>query len=328
MIEKIKKEIKDILDNDFGLLDVVVEEPKKGIADLAIPLFAFAKTFRKPPMEIGKDFEKSILKIDKVSHTEFLNGFLNIYLKRVLFAKEVLFEIHEKEDTYGNQTLPKKETVAMDYSSPNIAKSFSVGHLRSTMIGNALKNIYQKCGYEVIAINHLGDWGTQFGKMIVAYQKWGNEEEVKQNPINELQKLYLKFHDEEKNDPTLEQQARDVFRALELKDPVYTKLWEWFKEESLREFMDMYDLLDVSFDSYDGESFYNDKMDAVVDELESKGLLKIDQGATIVDLGSELPPALVKRSDGATLYITRDLAALLYRHHTYQANKVLYIVGN
>jgi arginyl-tRNA synthetase len=329
MLDDIKLKIKDKLESSFNISNVVVEEPKKGFADLAIPLFAFAKLLQKSPVVIAKEFESVIKEqIAEVTHVEFMNGFLNLFLERKLFSKQVLEQIYNEKETYGHQTLKHEETVVMDYSSPNIAKSFSVGHLRSTMIGNALKNIYKKLGYNVVAVNHLGDWGTQFGKMIVAYQKWGNEESVRKNPIAELQKLYLKFHDEEKNDPTLEQQARDVFRALELKDETYQALWQWFKEESLREFMDMYDLLGVSFDSYDGESFYNDKMDAVVEELAQKGLLKVDEGATIVDLGENLPPALVKRSDGATLYITRDLAALLYRHNTYKANKVLYIVGN
>jgi len=216
----------------------------------------------------------------------------------------------------------------MDYSSPNIAKSFGVGHLRSTMIGSAIRNIYVKCGFDVVGVNHLGDWGTQFGKMIVAYQMWGNDDEIKANPIMELQKLYLRFHEEEKSNPALEQKARDVFRQLEQGNQEYLRLWQWFKDESMKEFMEMYDLLGVTFESYDGESFYNDKMDAVVDELEQKGLLKVDEGATIVDLGESLPPALIKKSDGATLYITRDLAAILYRHRTYHTNKILYVVGN
>lgn len=328
MIEDIKFKIKRLIEEKLNIDSVVVEEPKKGFADLAIPLFAFAKTMQKSPVVIAKDFEEAIKDVAEIDKFEFMNGFLNIFLERRSLSTSILNTIFHEKDAYGNQKLSQVETVAMDYSSPNIAKSFSVGHLRSTMIGNAIRNIYQKLGYRVVGINHLGDWGTQFGKMIVAYEKWGHEEDVRKNPIQELQKLYLKFHDEEKNDPTLEQQARDVFRLLELKDERYTKLWQWFKEVSLQEFMSMYDLLNVSFDSYDGESFYNDKMDAAVLELEEKGLLKVDEGATIVDLGESLPPALIKRSDGATLYITRDLAAILYRHRTYQANKVLYIVGN
>lgn len=328
MIESIKQIIKTQIESAFQIEGVVVEEPKKGRADLAIPLFAFAKLWKTSPMEVYKKFESVIKDHDDIHTIEFINGFLNIYLKRDHIAKHILFSIHEQKENYGNRKLDKTETVVMDYSSPNIAKSFGVGHLRSTVIGNALKNIYKKSGYHVIAVNHLGDWGTQFGKMIVAYQRWGNEADVKKDPINELQKLYVKFHDAEKEEPNLEQEARDVFRALELGDPTYTKLWTWFKDESLSEFMEMYQLLGVDFDYYTGESFYNDKMDAVVDLLESKNLLRVDEGATIVDLGSELPPALIKRSDGATLYMTRDVAALLYRHHTYHTNHVLYVVGN
>ncbi|MCF7931531.1 MAG: arginine--tRNA ligase [Acholeplasmataceae bacterium] len=328
MIEAIKQNIKNQLEQHFQIEGVVVEEPKKGPADLAIPLFAFAKLWKVSPMEVYHRF-LAVLKNDKsIDNIEFTNGFFNIYLNRGPLAKKILESIHEQKDHYGDQTLGDGLTVAMDYSSPNIAKSFGVGHLRSTVIGNALKNIYKKMGYQVVSINHLGDWGTQFGKMIVAYQKWGNEEDVKKNPIAEMQKLYVRFHDEEKVNPDLEQDARDVFRALEQNDETYTKLWTWFKEESMREFLDLYDLLGVEFDYYTGESFYNDKMVAVVDELEAKSLLKVDDGATIVDLGEDLPPALIKRSDGATLYMTRDIAALLYRHKTYHTNHVLYVVGN
>ncbi len=328
MIESIKQQLKDHLEQQFQIEGVVVEEPKKGLADLAVPLFAFAKLWKVSPMDVYKRFQSVLNKESSIEKIEFTNGFLNIYLNRGPLANKILNLIHEQKDAYGNQTLGKGQTVAMDYSSPNIAKSFGVGHLRSTVIGNALKNIYKKMGYQVVSINHLGDWGTQFGKMIVAYQKWGNEKDVKKNPIAEMQKLYVRFHDEEKTHPELEQDARDVFRALEQNDETYTLLWTWFKDESMREFLELYELLGVEFDYYTGESFYNDKMDAVVEELEAKSLLKIDDGATIVDLGEDLPPALIKRTDGATLYMTRDIAALLYRHKTYDTNHVLYVVGN
>ncbi|MBU1093070.1 MAG: arginine--tRNA ligase [Firmicutes bacterium] len=328
MIETIKRQLKDKLEQHFQIEGIVVEEPKKGLADLAVPLFAFVKAWRMSPMQVYEKFEPVLIHDEAVDQIELTNGFLNIYLKRGPLASAILTMIHEQKGNYGNQTIGNGISVAMDYSSPNIAKSFGVGHLRSTVIGNALKNIYKKMGYRVVSINHLGDWGTQFGKMIVAYQKWGNEADVKKNPIMELQKLYIRFHDEEKENPQLEQDARDVFRALEQNDETYTQLWTWFKEESLREFMEMYDLLGVEFDFYTGESFYNDKMDAVVEELDHKGLLKIDDGATIVDLGEDLPPALIKRTDGATLYMTRDVAALLYRHQTYNTDHVLYVVGN
>ncbi len=327
MIQTIKQTLKQLV-VDFYLqptLNVVVEEPKRGTADLAIPLFALVKQLGKPMPVVLEEIKQVISSNEMVSDVQFLNGFLNISINREVFAKKVLDNVLKEQANFGNQSVGK--TVCIDYSAPNIAKSFSIGHLRSTMIGNALKNIYQKLGYTVVGINHLGDWGTQFGKMIVAYHKWGNRSEIEKNPIVELQKLYVKFHDEVPNDPTLEDQARAVFKALEDGDLEMLELWRYFRDESLKEFMSMYDLLGVSFDSYDGESFYNDKMEAIATELEQKGLLVEDDGAMIVRI-DPLPPALIKRRDGATLYITRDLAALLYRFKTYHFDKVLYVVGN
>jgi arginyl-tRNA synthetase len=328
MIESIKKDLKLKIETSLNLHDLVIEEPKKGHADLAIPLFSFAKELKKSPKDVYDMIYEVIRKDVRIDKIEFLNGFLNIYLERILLAEKILFKIFEDDMNYGYSDVGANCCVAMDYSSPNIAKSFGVGHLRSTMIGNSIKHIYKKCGYDVVGINHLGDWGTQFGKMIVAYQKWGNKELIQKNPIIELQKLYLMINEKAKQDPKLEQEARDAFRKLELNDPYYIELWNWFREESLKEFIKMYELLNVSFDSYDGEAFYNDKMDEVVNELEIKDLLTVDEGATIVNLGSDLPPALIKKSDGATLYITRDVAAALYRVRTYDANKLLYVVGN
>lgn len=328
VIEHIKHKIKKVLEEQLNIDDLVIEEPKRGNADISIPLFSFAKKMNVSPKVIYDRFQIIESLIDEIDHIEFLNGFLNIYVKRKMVAKKIIHQIQVEKEKYGNLTEGKGKTIVMDYSSPNIAKSFGVGHLRSTVIGNSIKKIYEKLGYEVIGVNHLGDWGTQFGKMIVAYEKWGNKEDIDKNPIDELQKLYVRFHDEEKNDPTLEEKAREVFLKLEQNDSHYVALWTWFKDESMKEFMEMYELLNVSFDSYDGESFYNDKMDDAIKELEDKDLLKIDDGATIVDLGEELPPALIKKSDGATLYMTRDLAALLYRARHYHTNTVLYVVGN
>lgn len=328
MIERFKQELKNTLEKQLNLDNIIIEEPKKGNADLAIPLFAYAKVFQTSPMAVFERFKSVLAQDSRIADVQFMNGFLNIFINRKRFASPIIETILHEEDAYGNLNIGQGKTVVMDYSSPNIAKSFGVGHLRSTMIGNALKNIYTKAGYHVVAVNHLGDWGTQFGKMIVAYKMWGNDEAIKENPIQELQKLYVKFHDAEKEDPTLEEQAREVFKSLEEGNQEYYRLWTWFKEESLREFMEMYDLLGVTFDSFNGEAFYNDKMDLVVQELEDKGLLKVDQGATIVELPNDLPPALIKKSDGATLYITRDLAAIMYRHKTYHTNRILYVVGN
>ena len=219
--------------------------------------------------------------------------------------------------------------MTIDMSSPNIAKPMSMGHLRSTVIGNSIANLAEKTGYNPIRINHLGDWGTQFGKLIVAYEKWGDEEQVRKDPINELVKLYVEFHERAEENPELEDEARAVFKRLEDGDQEMIELWTWFKDESLKEFQKVYDMLNIEFDSYKGEAFYNDKMQAVIDELESKNITKIDQGATIVDLEEEnLPPALIKKSDGATLYVTRDLAAAIYRYNTYNFAKNVYVVGN
>jgi len=328
VLEQIKHKIKQQLASKIKNFDFVIEEPKKGYADIAIPLFSYAKETGMPMKETFDTIKTYLLDLKEIDNIAFVGGFLNVFIERIIFSKTVLEHILTKKEEYGNKTQATQKVVVMDYSSPNIAKSFSVGHLRSTMIGHSLNKIYQKLGYKVISVNHLGDWGTQFGKMIVAYQKWGKEELIKENPIAELQNLYVRFHDEAKNDPTLEQQGRNAFLKLEEGDSEALRLWNWFKDESLRKFMEMYDLLGVSFDYNDGESFYNDKMDQVVLELEEKGLLKFDQGAQIVELGEDVPPALIKRKDGATLYATRDLAALFYRFKTYHADKILYVVGN
>lgn len=305
-----------------------IEIPKKGDAHLAMPLFVYAKSLKLAPLQIFEHFKSLILPHEYIEDVAFLNGFLNIYLKKDIVGKAILDQVLREKNQYGQVKQATNEVVVIDYSSPNIAKSFSVGHLRSTVIGNALKNIYQKNGYETVGINYLGDWGTQFGKMIVAYQKWGDKQKIALNPIAELQSLYVRFHEESEKNSNLEDEARLAFLMLEQQNPTYISLWQYFKEESLKEFMHMYELLNVTFDSYDGESFFNDKMDNVIDELNQKNLLLVDAGATIVDLGVDLPPALIKKNDGATLYITRDLAALDYRKKTYHFTKALYVVGN
>ncbi|HLT00402.1 MAG TPA: arginine--tRNA ligase, partial [Acholeplasma sp.] len=327
MIANIKENIKAQLIKEFGLDQVSVEVPKRGDADLAIPLFGYVKTLGLPVTEVFEKFKGVLETLPEIEKTVFIAGFLNIYLKRTDLALAILNKIYNEKSNYGTKPSNGK-TVVMDYSSPNIAKSFSVGHLRSTVIGNSLKQIYVKNGWNAVGINYLGDWGTQFGRMIVAYKKWGNKELIEKNPIAELQKLYVKFHEEEVNDPSLDQLGRDAFLKLEQGDPEYTALWQYFRDESLKEFTEMYKLLDVSFDSYNGEAFYNDKMDSVVEELEAKGLLVEDQGAKVVQLGEGIPPVLIKRSDGGTLYATRDLAAIFWRKKEYNFDKALYIVGN
>ncbi|MFA5692831.1 MAG: arginine--tRNA ligase [Acholeplasmataceae bacterium] len=327
MIEQIKLNIKEILKSKYENIDIVIEVPKRGDADLAIPLFVISRNLNLKINEVYDEFQPLIKTLNEIKDIKFLNGFLNIYLKRVDLSFNILNEIYVKKDSYGS--LPKNDkNVVIDYSSPNIAKHFTVGHLRSTVIGNSLKLIYEKLGYNVFGINHLGDWGTQFGKMIAAYKKWGNQELLENNPIEYLHSLYVRFHEAEKEDKTLEDLGRHEFLLLEQNNPDSIKLWQYFREISLNEFMKTYNLLNVNFDSYDGEAFYNDKMDSVVKELEDKKLLHLDEGAKVVYTDPNDPPAIIIRSDGATLYQTRDLAALFYRYKTYNFDRVLYVVGN
>ena len=326
MLEQIKLELKqNIVKETFHEIDV--EVPRRGDYDLAIPLFRLLKETNLDLNILYRRVENVIIKHPLVKSVELIGAFVNIKLNGAAFSKEVLSTVYKRGNEFGSED-KKDESIVIDYSSPNIAKNFSVGHLRSTVIGHSLKLIYQKLGYNVTGINHLGDWGTQFGKLLVAYELWGDMEKIKSNPIDELQRIYIKFHDEAELDPSLEDRGREAFKQLEEGDEEKLKLWQYFKEESLKEFMRVYELLSVEFDSYAGEAFYNDKMDKVISLLDSKNLLKIDNGATIVDLGDDIPPALIKRSDGATLYMTRDLAALLYRYETYNMTKALYLVGN
>ena len=306
----------------------MIEVPKyANQGDLAFPAFTLAKVLRKAPQAIASEIVEAVS--DKhIARAEAMGPYANFFLERSAFADEVLKEVLELGEHYGDWDYGQGRKVVIDMSSPNIAKPMSMGHLRSTVIGNAIANLEKKVGYEPIRINHLGDWGTQFGKLIEAYKLWGSEELVKADPIAELIKLYVRFHEEAELDPTLDDKGRAWFKKLEDGDPEAVRLWEWFRSESLKEFNRVYDLLGVTFDSYNGEAFYNDKMDVVVDMLEDANLLKVDNGATIVDLEKyDLPPALIKKSDGATLYMTRDLAAANYRKNTYDFAKCIYVVG-
>ena len=328
---KIKQKIEEYVKENYGIEVVaVVEQPKNlDMGDIAVPVFSVMKAIRKPLPEVVA-FVKTLLleSFDVISEINPTGGFLNIRVKKTEICANILKEAVNKLGDFGNNDFGLDKNVVIDYSSPNIAKSFSIGHLRSTMIGNSLKLIYRKCGYNVFGINYLGDWGTQFGKMIIAYKKWGNLDEIKADPINKLTELYVRFHDEAKEDSSLEDEAREAFRKLETGDQEYYELWQWIREESLKESQQIYDLLHVSFDSYNGEAYYNDKMDPVVDELMEKGLLIDDQGAKIVRIGDDVPPALIKRRDGGSLYITRDLSAIFDRKNTYNFDKILYVVGN
>ena len=296
--------------------------------DLAFPVFQLAKVFRKAPQAIAQEVAEQVdaSKFDKVVA---MGPYVNFFLKRGTVVNETLHAVLEGGASYGQSDLGQGRNVVIDMSSPNIAKPMSMGHLRSTVIGNSISLILAKLGYQPVRVNHLGDWGTQFGKLIVAYQGWGDEATVKADPVKELVKLYVDFHEKAETQPELEDQARAIFKRLEDGDPEMLALWQWFREESLKEFQKVYDLLEVEFDSYNGEAFYNDKMDEIVDILEEKGLLSVDNGATLVHLEDEtLPPALIKKSDGSTLYLTRDLATAYYRKRTYDFAKNLYVMGS
>lgn len=303
--------------------------PEEKMGDLALPCFAMAKKMHKNPMQIAKELVEKLndqteeLGIEKV---ESVGAYCNIHLKRDLFVKKC-FESLQKEK-YGVSQIGAGKTVCMDYSSPNIAKNFHVGHLRTTVIGNSLYKIYQKLGYNVVRINHLGDWGTQFGKLIVAYKLWSSEEQVKEKGIEELLRIYVKFNDESENNESLIVEAREWFVKMEQNDPEALKIWNWFKEISMVEFERIYDLLGISFDSYLGESFYRDKVPALVEMLKDMGLLVESQGAQVIDLEKyNMPPCLITKSDGGSIYHSRDIAAILYRKEQYNFEKCLYVTG-
>ena len=306
----------------------LLEQPKSSdLGDIAFPAFSLAKIERKAPQAIAADIAE---KID-ASHFEKVvatGPYVNFFLDKSQISDQVIKSVIEAGADYGQQEEGQGANVTIDLSSPNIAKPFSVGHLRSTVIGDALSNIFRKTGYNTIKINHLGDWGKQFGLLMVAYKKWGSKEAVEANPIDELLKLYVRINAEIENDPALDDEGRLWFKKLEDGDPEATELWQWFRDESLVEFNRIYKLLGVEFDSLNGEAFYNDKMDEAVQILEEKGLLKESKGASIVELDDvNLPPAMIKKSDGATLYITRDIATAIYRARTYNFVKNIYAVG-
>ncbi|CUR63496.1 arginine--tRNA ligase [Leuconostoc gasicomitatum] len=311
-------------------ISMKLETPKSSeMGDVAFPTFTLAKVLHQAPQQIATDI------VAKINQTGFekvvaIGPYVNFFLDKPVTSGKILRLILKEQSHFGSNTDGNGNNVTIDMSSPNIAKPMSMGHLRSTVIGNALANITAKNGYVPVKINHLGDWGTQFGKLIYAYKTWGSETEVKADPIATLLRYYVEFHEKAKNDDTLNDAGRAWFKKLEDGDSEAHQLWQWFRAESLKEFTAIYDRLDITFDSFNGEAFYNDKMAKVVDVLEEKGLLVSSQGAKIVDLSainSSLTPAMIKRSDGATLYMTRDLAAAVYRKETYHFSKSLYVVG-
>lgn len=327
--ELIASELAKVIDSlDQDTILNLLEQPKSSdLGDIAFPAFSLAKVERKAPQAIAADIAE---KIDQSAFEKVVatGPYVNFFLDKSKISDHVIKSVITAGADYGQQDEGHGQNVTIDLSSPNIAKPFSVGHLRSTVIGDALSNLYRKMGYNTIKINHLGDWGKQFGLLMVAYKKWGSKEAVEANPINELLKLYVRINAEIEQDPELDEEGRKWFKKLEDGDPEATELWQWFRDESLEEFNRIYKLLDVEFDSLNGEAFYNDKMDEGVQILEDKGLLKESKGASIVDLDDvNLPPAMIKKSDGATLYITRDIATAIYRARTYNFVKNIYAVG-
>lgn len=313
----------------YEQIENLLEKPKYAEhGDVAFPVFSLAKIFRKAPQQIATDL---VAQLDTTGFekVEVVGAYLNFFMDKAQVSSQVLREVLTQKASFGSQNIGQNKQVPIDMSSPNIAKPMSMGHLRSTVIGNSIGFLLEKIGYQPVRINHLGDWGTQFGKLIVAYKLWGSQEAVEKDPIAELLRLYVDFHEKAETQPELEDEARAWFKKLEDGDEEALALWQWFRDESLKEFTDIYDLLEVKFDSFNGEAFYNDKMDEIVTMLEEKHLLKEDKGAEIVDLSAyDLNPALIRKSDGATLYITRDLAAALYRKRTYDFGQSLYVVGN
>ena len=300
--------------------------PQEDMGDFAFPCFQLTKIFRKAPNIIAQEVAEKIKKTDFVSKTAAMGPYVNFFIDRTMFVSEMLKQV--SVDNYGSSEIGCGKTICIDYSSPNVAKNFHVGHLRTTLIGNSIYRIYKKLGYRVERINHLGDWGTQFGKLIVDYQKWGSKEAVEQNGISELMKIYVKFHEEAEKDDTLNDEARAWFVKMEQGDEEALSVWEWFKDISLIEYKRIYELLDIDFDSYAGESFYRDKTSAVVDELKKKGMLKESEGAFIVDLEKyDMTPCLIMKKDGSSIYATRDLAAIFYRKKTYDFEKCIYVTG-
>ncbi len=326
ILKKIKEDIIQIFEDTFQYT-IMIEYPKKGDAHLACPLFRLSKEKDYSLERIYQDVSDKLSSHPLIESTTLERGFLNIFLNMASFNHQTLIDMYKNQDHIGHAPI-KNETIVIDYSSPNIAKRFSVGHIRSTVIGASLRRLFKVLGYNVEGINHLGDWGTQFGKMIYAYLHYGDEDTLKHEPIASLQALYVRFHEEEKLNPALGDEARAIFKALEAGDERYLSLWKTFKDLSLKEFNFFYDILGVDFDHFIGESFYESYMEDAVLEMEQKNILELDEDALIIRLDEDMPPALIKKKDGSTLYMTRDVAAAIYRSEHFHAKKILYVVGN
>ncbi len=326
---EIAKKINSLVDMELEkVLDLIEIPPQSNMGDYAFPCFQLAKIFRKPPNMIAKELAEKVEKDLVVDRAEGAGGYLNFFINKNEYTKTIIKEVLEKGENYGRQEGNSDKTILVEFSSPNIAKPFHVGHMFNTVIGSAIEKVFRHLGYKTQRLNHIGDYGTQFGKLISAYNRWGNEEKINKDPINELLKIYVKFHEEAEKDKSLEEEGRMYFKQLEENEAEAIKIWQKFKDLSLREFKELYEVLNIEFDSYAGESFYSDKMQEIVDMLYAKELLVESEGARIVDLSEfNLPPCLVIKSDGATIYVTRDLAAALYRKRTYDFYKNIYVVG-
>ena len=311
-------------------LQNMIEVPADSkMGDYAFPCFKLAKVLRKAPPMIAKGIAEQIAADPMFEKVEQVNAYVNMFLSREVYVKDTVAEVIEKGDDFGRSDMGEGKKVIVEYSSPNIAKPFHIGHIRSTVIGNSIYKIYDFLGYDTMRINHLGDYGTQFGKMICAYRRWGNKEDVIAEPIKTLLSYYTKFHVEAEKDPSLDDEARAIFTKLEKGEPEEVELWQWFRDESLKEFTRVYKMLGIEFDSYNGESFYSDKMPRFVQELKDAELLVESEGAQIVELEEYgMSPALITKSDGSTLYITRDIAAAVYRKETYDFYKNIYVVAS
>ncbi len=328
-------EIASALDIAFGNAPLSADEiagllelpPDSAMGDYAFPCFKLARSLRKAPPMIAGELVK-VINADFLSRVEAVGGYLNFFIDKALYASSVIGAVLEQGEKYGSSDMGAGKTICIDYSSINIAKRFHIGHLSTTALGNALYKIYSFLGYKCVGINHLGDWGTQFGKMIAAYKHWGSREMVEQGGVQALSDLYVKFHAEAEKDPSLEDEGRAWFKKIETGDEEAISIWQWFKDLTLKDANRVYDMLGVKFDSYAGEAFYMDKMGPVIEELREKKLLKESDGAYVVDLEEYgMPPCLIIKSDGATLYTTRDLAAAFYRKKTYDFTKCLYVVA-
>ncbi|CDE90699.1 arginine--tRNA ligase [Clostridium sp. CAG:389] len=325
----IAKQISKTIDINEKKLESYIEAPKDSKnGDYAFPCFRLAKELRKAPPAIANEIKEKIEAVEEIEKIEVAGGYLNFFINKTILAKEVLEKI-SKTEQYGKSEIGKEKNIVIDYSAPNIAKPFHIGHLRSTVIGGALYNIYKYLGYNVTGVNHLGDYGTQFGKLIEGYKMWGKEYDIEKDPINELTKIYIRINEACKNDEQILENCRNNFKKLEDGDPYCVEIWKQFRKLSLQEFQKVYDLLGSKFDSWNGESFYSDKMPEVIDILEKTGKLVESQGAKIIDLEDKgiNTPCIIEKSNGSTTYATRDLAAILYRARTYDFDKALYVTS-